>query len=245
MKNILFRAFALVAALAIFGSCNNSSDNGPSAKYVGYATLVTDGFTYSFMDDAGENYYVANTQYLGDYSTTNSEGVSKDGNRVVIWYDYADVEPPMGFDHSLTMFGIYDILSKDVEVATTATEVAAAGDTQITVTSMNLSGNWLDIVFNAYTGPGFEHKLTLLDNQTVTPPADMPAGYTYLEFRHDDGNGDALSSATTIGEGYVSYRLSDKYNPAISGSGGLYIRIQGQDMVLYQKIDAVAPVALN
>lgn len=244
MKNLFKTLFGLAVASLLLTACSDDESDYP--QYAAYVTVVVpapgplayaDAPAYYFLSDEGDKIAAGDVSRIGRYKTENEEGVSKDGKRAFIYFNYIN-QPLPGFDDNVALYQIVDILSKNVEVATTQEEVTAAGDNAMSLEEAKIRGEWLDIAFSLFTSKDAKHKMTLLDNKTVTAPADMPADYQYLEFRQ---NADGINGSYRA-QGYVSYKLGDDYHPAKTGKKGLYIRVNTiGDAVKYYKIEYKAP----
>lgn len=235
MKNVMKTLAVCLAASLVLVSCNKNK-NGDYYDYMGIMTVTVDDNTFYFTDNSGETYFPGDVTRF-KYSTVDGEGDSKDGRRVYVFFSFLSREAE-GYDYNIALYGVDDILSKEVEVATTEEEVEAAGDDRIVITDALLGNEWLDIKYTIATSYGSTHKLTLLDNQTAEVPEDMPANYQYLELRQD-----ADISGYEYDSGLVSYRL-DGYSPAITGKEGFYVRIRDlEGSVKYVSIKYNAPTA--
>lgn len=227
MRNIFKPLLAMVGVASIATSCNKVETDYP--KWMAYVTIneLEDG--YDFLRDD------KSTMYPGDVSrfpAYDAEG--KDGDRVFIHFNYIE-EPYLEYDYNVEVHQIVDILSKDVEKAKTDEDLEEFGDDQIEITGTSISGGWLDLAFQLGVSTGSKHKVSLVDNSADVPPTDKPDGYHYLELRHQ---ADSVTSAVYPQVGYASYRLSDEYNPAVTGAKGLYIRMLSfDDEVEYVKVE--------
>lgn len=210
-------ALYLLCLSALLTTCDKDETVYPTL--VSYATIVvpaTSRLNYHFILDDGAKAYADNKSRL-DYDSSG-----KNGKRVVIYYNLLP-QAPAGYDCSLSLFDVGDILSKEVEVAKSQQDLVCMGYDPIGIEKARISGGWLDIQYYypaEYIGKE-QHRLSLVDNQTVRPPADMPPGYTYLEFRQNAG-GDP--SGQKLYKNFISYRLGS-YDPAVTGSKGIYLRV--------------------
>lgn len=229
-----------VAALA-FASCSMADSNGDYyPEYYVYATISVNGSSYFFTDDSGETYYPGDISRISTYKTTDDDGNSKDGKRVFLRFNKLP-EKKDGFDYNIAIYYIEDILSKTVEIAETAAQVAAAGGDPVMIKETAFQGEWFTIVFRLRHSYDAMHKLTLLDNRTATPPSGMPADYQYLEFRQLAKDMDGTGS---LADGIVSFKLDDNYHPAETGKKGFYIRIMNLDKTVeYVRIEYKTPTA--
>lgn len=240
MKNLFKTLFGLAVASLLLTACSDDESDYP--QYGAYVTVAVptpaptayaDAPAYYFLSDEGDKIAAGDVSRIRKYETQNEEGVSKDGNRAFIYFNYIN-QPLPGFKYNVALYQIVDILSKDVEIATTSEQVTAAGDDAMSMEEAEIRGEWLDITFSLFTTKIAKHKMSLLDNQTATAPADMPADYQYLEFRQ---NADGINGSYRA-NGYVSYKLGDDYHPAKTGKKGLYIRVNTiGDAVKYYKIE--------
>ena len=231
---------AVVAALPLFSSCNNNDfDDSNYPAYYGYVTLATDltNNTYWFISDSNKKIYPGDTQYLklyqyvatddsrtvesgeSKYPLVDSEGKDKNGRRVLIYYNLLEEKVP-NFDYNISLYRIYDILSKTVEVANTEDELKKFGDVGLNIGYASLSGDWVDTQINVVTATGAKHVISLVDNKyQIKNPVSVPSDYLYLEL-HQSVSGEVGGSYAT---GNVSFKLPEQYNPAKQGKKGLYI----------------------
>lgn len=210
--NTFFKTLLVaLAALPFLASCSMDGNADVPRNYA-YVVVNEEVSSYYFTGDDDEIYYPAHVR--GGYDAKD-----KDGKRAVIYFN---IEREVEDGYDVAIYEVYDILSKEVEVADTEEKVEQAGDDRLMIWDAAIQGDWLDIAFRIESAQGATHKLTLLDNRTLesTPP-DMPEGYQYLEFRQKAEN----LHYGSLNRGSVSFRLSDEYHPAVTGKKGLYIRI--------------------
>lgn len=215
-------------------ACNTACEKEES-DYPSYISFTTVGVfkhstdKYFFILDDGT------TAYPGDSDRVAYNSRGKGGRRAVIYYNFLP-QPASGFDRNIALYDIVDIPSKSIVTADNEVEVLVLGNDPIGVDEASISGRWLDISCYYHVPPTvFDHsKISLVDNQTVTPPADMPEGYTYLELRLNTGS---KRSGTAIRKTYVAYRL-ESYAPEFTGSKGIYLKVTPPDGdTKYLKLD--------
>lgn len=215
------RLIPLIAPLLLllFASCERETGDYPS--YVSFVTV-------EYPDGAPADYYFrfddGTTAHAGD-SRVYYAAEGRDSCRAVIYFNLLPETSP-GFDRNIALYGVVDILSKEVETASTEAELTALGEDAIGVRSAALRGGWLDIYYYfPSAGIGAKHRLSLVDNRTASPSDGLREGYTYLEFRQN-ANGD--TSGPLQNSDYVSYRLGD-YDPARTGARGICLRVTPPD----------------
>lgn len=217
MTNRLLIPLLIFVAAILFTGCNKEESDYPS--YFSFATLEVPAASpndYFFTFDSGK------TAYPSDKSRVRYLSSGKDGNRTVIYFNFV-AQSETDFDSHIALYEVMDIQSKKVETAVDNVDIIILGEDPIGIEEARISGGWLDIYYyypTDGTGTG-KHRLSLVDNKTAMPPADMPEGYTYLEFRQN-------AAGDTCGHGvvknYISFRLGD-LNPEVSGSKGIYLRV--------------------
>lgn len=215
------------------GACDKVESDYPS--YLSFVTVQV-------PEDSPADYYFRfdnqQTAWPGNKERVMYNSNEKEGRRAIIYFNYLPEEQP-GYDYNIDLYSVMDILSKEVEVAETTDDILELGDDRIGVNEACIRGGWLDLYYYYPTdGRGTtRHRLSLVDNRTATPPADMPSDYIYLEFRqHADGDTSGLS----IARNYVSYRLG-AYDPTTSGKRGICLRVAEpgpEGKVTYLYIDA-------
>ncbi|MEG2370843.1 MAG: NigD-like C-terminal domain-containing protein [Alistipes sp.] len=228
MRKFQFIGLALLAIVPLLQSCNDADGDYPSLAALTTVQVPAGTSDYYFHLDNNKTVYPGDKSRIGAYDTTD-----KDGKRAIVYYSLLD-QKKEGFDYNATMYDIVDVLTKKVEVATTAEEVKPFGNDRINIKQVWISGGWLNILYVLETSGLKSHKISLIENKTATAPAGMPADYTYLEFRQfaDGDNVGRLYS------NYVCYKL-DAYDPAVTGKKGFYIRVNGLGgNVSYLTVDA-------
>lgn len=215
MNKFLKIAIAAAALSAALISCSKDSDNYDYPRFGAFVVVnVDDGFYY-FTGDDGETYYPTDITRIGHYSAKE-----RDGKRSYIYFNMLP-EKKEGYDYNIALYAVENILSKTVETAENDEQLAEFGDDQVRIEAAKISDKWLDVTFSLMNQRDSEHKMTLFDNKTAEVPADMPADYQYLEFRHKAINYHYGELRT----GIASYDLGD-YHPSVTGKKGLYIRFK-------------------
>lgn len=235
MKNLLKALVAAAIIIPLLSSCNKGSD-GDYPQYGDFVTVgVEPSDLYYFTLDNNKKVYPSDVSRIPTYSTKDKTGASKNGNRAFIYYSILDGKAVEGYHYSAALYyEIVDIQSKSVDTLG-AGDVAddKFGDDKLTMESARITNGWLDIGYVLKASPDSKHKMTLLINPD-NAPAEVPVGYQYFEFRQQ---AESLSGSQYTGKGNVSYRLG-KYDPAITGKKGLYIRVNNiNGGVKYEKLD--------
>ncbi len=211
MKRIKLLTLLLAVLMAsVLHSCLDDDNDG---GYISVATVkVISGQDYYFNLDNGKKMYPSDTTSIHNYKVT-------DGQRAFIWYDLLD-ETPSGYDYSVKLQGISDILTKDI-IPLTEETADSIGDDRISIYSNEIwvAGNYLTLRFylaGSYS-PSEPHMLNLVRNETVTHEGD---GYIYLELRHNAYD----DPKDRILHGYVSFKL-DEIAEELETAKGLKIRV--------------------
>lgn len=215
------RLLPFFSALLLCAACERETGDYPS--YYSFVTVECPEEApadYYFRFDDGQTAHPGETRVYYD-------ATERAGHRAVIYFNLLP-EPEPDFDHNIVLYGVADILSKEVETADTETELATLGDDPVGIHKAILRGGWLDIhYYFPSAGTGAKHRLSLVDNRTTQPPADLREGYTYLEFRQN-ANGDTSGPLRT--SDYVSYRLG-AYDPSVTGARGICLRVVPPDLL--------------
>ena len=233
MKTLKLILFVALIAVPFLHSCDD--DQGSYPDYASMCTVkVIDDNNYYFQLDNDDTVYPLDKSNIPYYSTKNDDGESKDGKRTIIYYSKLDTKTEPYTNDIALYYGVIDILTKPIDVATTELELAEYGDDPIVIENGWTDNGWLNILFVINQGGYKSHRISMVDNKTISAPEDMPEGYQYLELRHDDFN-----DLGVYRDGYVSYKLSDEYNPEVTNKKGFYIKVSNfNGDVKYVTIDA-------
>lgn len=217
MKKQLLSPLLLLGLMISGTACDKVESDYPS--YLSFVTVQVP------EESPADYYFLFDNQqkvWPGNKSRVMYNSNQKDGKRAIIYFDYLSQQQP-GYDFNIDLYSVMDILSKEVEVAETTDDILELGDDRIGVSEACIRGGWLDIYYYFPTnGLGTSsHRLSLVDNHTATPPADMPSDYIYLEFRQ---NADGDTSGLSMSRSYVSYRLGE-YDPTVTGHKGICLRV--------------------
>ncbi len=218
-KQYLILPFLCLAA--ILTGCEKGENDYPS--YISFTTVGVpeNPDHYFFILDDGT------TVYPGDKERIMYNANGKNGNRAVIYYKFL-AQPVMGFDRNIALYDVVDLTSKDISTADNTSTLLTLGDAPVGVEEARISGGWLDVCCYYPThnmASSSDYKISIVDNQTVPPPADMPEGYTYLELRLKTND---TAPALNIRKSCISYRLGP-YGPESTGGKGLYLRVVPPD----------------
>ena len=90
---------------------------------------------------------------------------------------------PEGYDCSVKVLNIKEILTKPIEKLTAENEEEFGNDpVDIFEGNMWINGGYLNIVFNQNMPSKVKHLVSLVKNTTITPEQD---GYIHLEYRYN------------------------------------------------------------
>ena len=96
---------------------------------------------------------------------------------------YGDANYPEGYDCSVKVLNIKEILTKPIEELTAENEEEFGNDpVDIFEGNMWINGGYLNIVFNQNMPSKVKHLVSLVKNTTITPEQD---GYIHLEYRYN------------------------------------------------------------
>lgn len=218
MKKVKFTLFVALAMVSFLQSCNDN-DGGDYATLVAMTTLKVDGDDFHFVLDSDDTVFPGAKSYYGTYPLIDKDDNSKDGKRAIIYFTPME-QPKEGFTYNAVMYRIIDVLTKPVDIVTTEEELEPFGNAPMEIEDVWTGNGWLNILYSISAGGHKSHRISLVDNKSVTPPSETPEGYVYLEFRHHDDNDRGY-----LRRNYVSYKLGADYDPEITGAKGFYIKI--------------------
>lgn len=216
LKIIAF-IFALSALAPFLQSCLGDDDSRQEQLII--CTInVPDAKKKEFYltCDNGETLYPYNVGCLGNYKLV-------DGQRAFVACSFVD-EKVEGYDHTVEIFEIVDIPTKEIEKLNKE-NTAKIGDDKINKNYMWVSKDrkYLTIEYQYY-GTKKEkkkHVLNLVINEMKNQIAsNVIKDYIELEFRHnayEDTSGELV-------EGFISFKL-DKIKDEMEGKKGLKIRV--------------------
>lgn len=237
MKSFKLFFLALLAALPVFQSCNNSNTEG--ADSVALVTISNPGGlagSFYFTADNGQTLYPSEmTDVFFGYNPD-------DGQRALIYYSLLDTKK-VGYDYNIKLYALQAILTKEVESMdpNDPADVENFGEDPIEVAQANdaydclISGGYMTLTYKIYaTAQGETHKISLVRNTEDTDTEEPD--YTMLELRHK-----AETAYEDPGKysGVVSFKLGE-YDPAKTNKKGILLRVKHLDeneTVEYIKID--------
>lgn len=204
-----FALLLLTVASLTLAACNDS--DGDYARYWTLATVhPLENNDYYFSSDSGKSFYPGDKSRIAAYEAT-------EGQRAFIWFNFLP-EPAEGYDSNVALYNIEEVLTKQVETASTTDELEQMGDDPIQVTGWQLGGGYLTLQIAFRTMGVTSHVVHLVNNEASLPEESLE-DYVGLEFHHD-AKGDLDGR---YGYGYVSFRL-DEFNPETAGKKGIYLR---------------------
>ena len=192
--NLLLLAFLVVMGVT-FQSCDDGDGYSLGDVAVDWATVNVKGaHVYDFTGDRWGQIWPATTDYFW-YSPI-------DGQRVILYFNPLYDNYPEGYDCSVKVLNIKEILTKPIEELTAENEETFGNDpVDIFEGNMWISGGYLNIIFNQNMPSKMKHLVSLVKNTTITPDQD---GYIHLEYRYN-------TYADTTGywrNGAVSFNLN-------------------------------------
>lgn len=179
MKKMKFYLGAFVALVAMsFQSCSDDDSYSVGDFAADWATVnVKENHVYDFTGDSwGKLWPAALTDH--GYCPMN------DGQRVILYFNPLYDNYPAGYDCSIKVTGIREILTKQVEELTASNEEEYGNDPAY-VREGNVwisRGGYLNIVFSQNLPSKVKHRVSLVRNTTTTAPDD---GYIHLEYRYN------------------------------------------------------------
>ena len=225
MKKFKLFLLAAVAVLPLLQSCNDSDVEGADSRAL--VTILNPGGIasgYYFKADNGQTFFPA--QYAAATGGYNPE----DGQRAFIYYSLL-AEKSQKYDFNIKLYGISEILTKDVESMDASNE-AEFGDDPIALVTLNGGSNYDCLISAGYLTCSFsikavgseKHKISLVRSASADETEDP--NYTLLELRHkaDDMGSDTPTTKSSM----ASFKLN-AYDPAITQKKGLKIRYKDLD----------------
>ena len=190
--------------LPVLQSCNDSDVEG--ADSMALVTILNPGGlsgTFYFKADNGQ------TLYPSQFAVPTGGYNPEDGQRAFIYYSLLE-EKSQQYDYNIKLYGISEILTKDVEEMNESNE-AEFGDEPIEL--VKLSG---------------EDKFDCLISAVRSTSADdtEDPDYTLLELRHKP---DDMGSDTPVARSSMASFKLNSYDPAVTQKKGLKIRYKDFD----------------
>lgn len=220
MKKFTLILLAAIATLPLLHSCNDSDVEGADSRAL--VTILNPGGIASgfyFKADNGQTFYPS--QFAVATGGYNPE----DGQRAFIYYSLLDEKSPK-YDYNIKLYGISEILTKDVDEMDPSNE-EEFGEDPVELVALNGDAGYDCLISAGYftcsfkiLGVGSEkHKISLVRSASADDTEDP--GYTLLELRHkaDDMGTDTPTPKSSM----ASFKLG-AYDPAITEKKGLKIR---------------------
>lgn len=178
MKKLNHFLLAFLAVMGLtFQSCDNNDYYSIGDFAADWATVNVKGaHVYDFTGDRWGDLWPAATDFPG-YSPV-------DGQRVILYFNPLYDNYPEGYDCSVKVLGVREILTKRVEELTAENEEEYGND-PVSIYQGNMwisNGGYLNIIFNQDLPAKVKHRVSLVKNTTITPPED---GYIHLEYRYN------------------------------------------------------------
>lgn len=177
MKKMKFLLWALLMVVGLsFQSCDDGDGYSLGDVAVDWATVNVKGaHVYDFTGDRWGKIWPA--------ATNGSLYAPADGQRVLLYFNPLYDNYPEGYDCSVKVLSIREILTKPIQQLTAGNEEEFGNDpVSIFEGNMWINGGHLNIVFNQDLPAQTKHLVSLVENTTVTPAQD---GYIHLEFRYN------------------------------------------------------------
>ena len=133
---------------------------------VDWATVNVKGaHVYDFTGDRWGQIWPATTDYFWYYPI--------DGQRVILYFNPLYDTYPEGYDCSVKVLSITEILNKPIEELTAENEETFGNDpVDIFEGNMWISGGYLNIIFDQNMPSKMKHLVSLVKNTTITPDQD-------------------------------------------------------------------------
>lgn len=220
MKKFTLILLAAIATLPLLHSCNDSDVEGADSRAL--VTILNPGGIasgYYFKADNGQ------TLYPSQFAVATGGYNPEDGQRAFIYYSVLD-EKSQQYDYNIKLYGISEILTKEVEEMDASNE-EEFGDDPIALVAFGgdagydclISAGYFTCSFSIMGVGNEKHKISLVRSASADETEDT--GYTLLELRHKSD--DMGSDTPTVKSSMASFKLG-VYNPAITQKKGLKIR---------------------
>lgn len=177
MKKLNFLLWTLLAVVGVtFQSCDDEDGYSLGDLAVDWATVNVEGaHVYDFTGDSWGSLWPATIDFSG-YAPI-------DGQRVILYFNPLYDNYPEGYDCSIKVLNIREILTKPIEELTADNEEEFGNDAvDIVEGNMWISGGYLNVIFRQNIPSEVKHRVSLVKNTTVTPAQD---GYIHLEYRYN------------------------------------------------------------
>lgn len=186
----------------IFQSCIDNIDS--PTTYALVTIKSSSASQFYFLLDSGDKLIPVDNR-AGGFQPT-------DGQRAIIYY--SEFNPPVpatksGKEIEIILFNIQTVLTQNVIVVDNPDTLAKYGNDEILAASANVSGGYLNFVFEALASGYVHHAVKLLDYTQLEHPQDT----TILLFRHD-AKEDRLANQRM--RSTVCFKLNE-YDPTVSG----------------------------
>ena len=199
MKKFKLFLLAAVAVLPVLQSCNDSDVEG--ADSMALVTILNPGGlsgTFYFKADNGQ------TLYPSQFAVPTGGYNPEDGQRAFIYYSLLE-EKSQQYDYNIKLYGISEILTKDVEEMNDSNE-AEFGDEPIELVKLSgedrfdclISAGYFTCSFQIKVTGSEKHKISLVRSASADDTED-PAPQTR---RHGIGH-----SRSEIQHGFVQTQL--------------------------------------
>ncbi len=202
MKKFKLFLLAAVAVLPVLQSCNDSDVEG--ADSMALVTILNPGGlsgTFYFKADNGQ------TLYPSQFAVPTGGYNPEDGQRAFIYYSLLE-EKSQQYDYNIKLYGISEILTKDVEEMNDSNE-AEFGDEPIELVKLSGEDKFDCLISAGYFTCSFQIKVT---------------GSEKLRHKPDDMGSDTPVARSSM----ASFKLNS-YDPAVTQKKGLKIRYKDFD----------------
>ena len=216
MKKFKLFLLAAVAVLPVLQSCNDSDVEG--ADSMALVTILNPGGlsgTFYFKADNGQ------TLYPSQFAVPTGGYNPEDGQRAFIYYSLLE-EKSQQYDYNIKLYGISEILTKDVEEMNDSNE-AEFGDEPIELDCL-ISAGYFTCSFQIKVTGSEKHKISLVRSASADDTEDP--NYPLLELRHKP---DDMGSDTPVARSSMASFKLNSYDPAVTQKKGLKIRYKDFD----------------
>lgn len=230
--NLLFLSFLIIAG-TLFQSCDEGDGYSLGDMAVDWATVNVKGaHVYDFTGDRWGAIWPAVTDN-GWYSPV-------DGQRVILYFNPLYDNYPEGYDCSVKVLNVKEILTKSIEDLTEENEEEYGNDpVDIFEGNMWISNGYLNVVFNQNMPERLRHRVSLVRNTMAESVID---GYIHLEYRYNTF-GDTTDRWIS---GAVSFDLSSLQ--VTTETKGIKVKINsavnGEKEIAFEIKDTPSPAGL-
>ncbi len=215
----------LLPALALLSlaACDNDSDGDYYTGIALVSVMPLENGSYYFQQDNGQSIYPS-INLVSNYK------IQQKDQRAFIYYKLLNAQE-IGYDYNIKLYGIENILTKDILIISSQDELDKIGDDPINITKAWVGDGYLNVCFQfPFTPESKPHYINIIQNKIDNSSISNFEDGIVLEFRHNAYNN--INGILT--NGVAAFKLNDTINP---NNKNIYLRIKTlSGNIIYQKI---------